>query len=78
MPILIHVVHKDIFLSWCLVYLRLVDAKVNENARGLALIASVDLLGLDSTLASLLTPVDKSANLIEKVNAFLVSSDLDE
>lgn len=78
MPILIHVVHKDIFLSWCLAYLRLVDAKANEASKGLALIATIDLLALDSTLSSLLTDLNNLDNSTKNVNAFLVSSDLDE
>lgn len=27
MPILVRVVHKDVFLLWCLTYLRLVEAR---------------------------------------------------
>lgn len=37
MPILVRVVHKDVFLSWCLAYLRLILSK----AEGSGLVVSL-------------------------------------
>lgn len=50
MPILVNVVHKDIFLSWCLVYLKQIDARALSNSRALQTISSIDLLTLEHTL----------------------------
>lgn len=77
MPILIHVVHKDIFLSWCLTYLKLLDARAQELSRSLALIANVDLVTLDNTLASLLSH-NNITDELSKFSTYIVSSDLDE
>lgn len=77
MPILIHVVHKDIFLAWCLTYLKLLDARAQELSRSLALIANVDLVTLDTTLASMLTHYNITDEL-SKFSTYIVSSDLDD
>lgn len=53
MPILVHVVHKDIFLGWCLSYLKLIDAKSQTKERAIATLASVDLMSLESTFSSI-------------------------
>jgi len=57
---MVNVVHKDIFLSWCLAYLRLTTARSETATRALAVLASVDLVLLESTISSLLAPAASS------------------
>lgn len=78
MPILIHVVHKDIFLGWCLSYLKLIDARAQATTRALALMASVDLVTLGSTLATLLRAQPSSPATLQGLSNYIVHADLEE
>lgn len=77
MPILVHVVHKDIFLGWCLSYLRLVEARDLANANALTLLTTTDLLSLDVALQLLMSSRSRSAGTDSIQNAMIVSYDLD-
>jgi len=78
MPILVHVVHKDIFLGWCLSYLRLVDARAIANSKALHLLATTDLVSLDMLLARALARHSLARPRGALNAALLVSADLDD
>ena len=50
MPILIRIVHKDIFLSWCLIYIRALSTKTVAEASTEMLIDLIRLLNNKDTL----------------------------
>lgn len=54
MPILINVVHKDIFLGWCMSYLRLIEARSQSSSRAMTMLATVDVLSLEAALTLML------------------------
>jgi hypothetical protein len=57
MPILVRVVHKDIFLSWCLAYVRLLLPREYEQGMG---VGSV----LDKAVSTKLTRLFMSLSVI--------------
>lgn len=77
MPILIHVVHKDVFLGWCLSYLKLIEARAQATARAITMLTSVDVVTLDLTLATLLRAQPNAAEPLQGLSAYAVNADLE-
>lgn len=77
MPILIHVVHKDVFLSWCLTYLRLIEARSLANRKALHLLATTDLISLDLLLGRVFAAHTRIRPRQALQVAQMVSADLD-
>lgn len=78
MPLLVHVVHKDLFLGWCLAYLKLVESRAQSNARAISALVSTDLLSLDATLSKVLARRSAFHRVSQISSPYLVSSDLDD
>ncbi len=76
MPIMVYVVHKDIFLSWCLAYLRLITARSEATTRALAVLASADLALLESTLAALAGATTMRSDVDQLRASLAVTTDL--
>lgn len=78
MPILIHVVHKDIFLGWCLSYLKLIEARAQATSRAIAALSSTDVVTLDLTLAALLRAQPARIGTQQSLSTYMVNADLED
>lgn len=64
MPILVNVVHKDVFLSWCLTYIKHLDARSLSNSQALFSMASTDVIKLELIIKKLRL-LSQNKNLID-------------
>lgn len=77
MPILVNVVHKDIFLAWCLTYIKQLDARSLSNSKALQTVTSIDFLNLELVFKQLIKSSNAKAQIKPTQFITMVTYELD-